>query len=283
MAFCRERKINCYSPSLSEALQFLLGLFNQGLSYSTLNTARSALSTIVTIDGGESFGSNHIVTRFMKGVFESRRPKPKYDKIWDVSVVLKHLSSLYPNEKLSLKDLTHKVLMLILLVSSQRGQSIHYLDLQHLNMDEDNYSFDVAEHIKTSTPRSPYTRIDIAAYEPDSTICPLSCLKAYINKTKDLRNDETKLFLSYVRPHKPVSRDTISRWTKETLRRCGIDTKVFTAHSTRSASVSKANEKDVPVHEIMAKAGWKSAETFRKYYNKPVIQGNRVASTILDQ
>ena len=49
----------------------------------------------------------------MKGVFESRRPKPKYDKIWDVSVVLKHLSSLYPNEKLSLKDLTHKLLMLI--------------------------------------------------------------------------------------------------------------------------------------------------------------------------
>ena len=41
------------------------------------------------IDGGRSFGSNHIVTRFMKGVFESRRPKPKYDKIWDVSVVFK--------------------------------------------------------------------------------------------------------------------------------------------------------------------------------------------------
>ena len=155
MAFCRESEINYYTPPLNDPLQFLSGLFRQGLSYSTLNTARSALSTIVTIDGGRSFGSNHIVTRFMKGVFESRRPKPKYDKIWDVSVVLKHLSSLYPNEKLSLKDLTHKVLMLILLVSSQRGQSIHYLDLQHLTMEEDNYFFDVAEHIKTSTPRSP--------------------------------------------------------------------------------------------------------------------------------
>ena len=33
-------------------------------------------------------------------------------------------------------------------------------------MEEDNYFFDIAEHIKTSTPRSPYTRIDIAAYEP---------------------------------------------------------------------------------------------------------------------
>ena len=76
---------------------------------------------------------------------------------------------------------------------------------------------------------------------------------------------------------------TISRWTEETLRLCGIVTEVFTANSTRSASVSKANEKDVPVHEIMAKAGWKSAEAFRKYYNKPVLQGNRLASAILDQ
>lgn len=283
MAFCRERKIDCYSPHLSDTLKFLTDLFNQGLSYSTINTARSALSTIVIIDGEKSFGSNHIVTRFMKGVFETRTPKPKYDKIWDVSVVLKHLSSLYPNEELSLKDLTHKALMLILLVSSQRGQSVHFLDLQHVTMEDDNYSFDLAEHIKTSTPRSPHTKIDISVYEPDSTICPLACLKAYINKTKNLRNSETKLFISYVRPHKPVSRDTISRWTKETLRICGIDTNVFTAHSTRSASVSKANEKDVPIHEIMANAGWKSAETFRKYYNKPVIQGNRLAPAILGQ
>ena len=139
---CHERQMNCYSPPLRDALQFLLGLFNQRLSYSTLNTARSALSTIVTVDKGGSFGSNHIVTRFMKGVFELHRPKPKYDKTLDVSMVSKHLSSLYPYETLSLKDLTHKVLMLILLVSSQRGQSIHYLDLQHLTMEENTYSFE---------------------------------------------------------------------------------------------------------------------------------------------
>jgi len=75
----------------------------------------------------------------------------------------------------------------------------------------------------------------------------------------------------------------ISRWTKETPKHCGDDTKVFAAHSIWSASVSKANEKDVPVHEIMAKAGWKSAETFRKYYNKPVIQENSLASAVLGQ
>lgn len=244
MTFCRERQINCYSPLLSDALQFLLGLFNQRLSYSTLDTARSALSTIVTIDGGESFGSNHIVTRFMKGVSESHRSRPKYDKIWDVSVVLKYLYSLHPNETLSLKDLTHKVLMLV--DTLPRSTASCYR--------EDTYSFDVVEHIKSSTPRSPLTKIDIAAYEPDNRICPLICLQAYIKQTKVLRNTESKLFISYVRPHKPVTTDTISRWTRKTLRLSRIDAKVFTAHSTRSVSVSKANEKDVPVHEIIAQA-----------------------------
>ena len=90
MAFCGERKI----APLNEALQFVVQLFNQGLNYSALNTALSAFSTIIITEGGESFGTYRVVTRFMKGVFESRRPKPKYTKIWDVGVVLKHLSTL---------------------------------------------------------------------------------------------------------------------------------------------------------------------------------------------
>ena len=258
-------------------------LFNQGLSYSTLNTARSALSPIIVLEGGECFGNNLIVARFMKGVFESRKPQPKYSTNWDVSIVLKQLSTLYPNDTLPLKELTHKVLMLSLLVSSQQGQSVHYLDLQHITTEEEKYTFDIVEHIKSSSPSNPHTRFVISRYEPDVTICPLACLKAYITNTKALRNDETKLFISYVRPHKHVSRDKISKWTKDTLKLCGVDTMVFAAHSTRSASVSKVKEKDVPVHKIMAKAGWKSTETFRKYYNKPVIQENALSSTVLSQ
>ena len=176
MAFCGERKIAYYSPPLNEALHFLVRLFNQGLSYSALNTARSALSAIIITEGGESFGTNCVVTRFMKGVFESRRPKPKYTKIWDVGVVLKHLSTLYPYDKLALKDLTYKVLMLILLVSSQRGQTVHSLDLKHLSVEEDKYIFDIDEHMTTSSPRNPNTRIEIARYEPDVSICPFTCL-----------------------------------------------------------------------------------------------------------
>ena len=113
-----------------------------------------------------------------------------------------------------MKDLTYKFLMLILLVSSQRGQTVHSLDLEHLCVEEDKYVFEIDEHMKTSSPRNPNTRIEIARYEPDVSISPFTCLKAYINITKFLCKDETKLFVTYDRPHNPVSRDTISRWTK---------------------------------------------------------------------
>ena len=58
LAFCSERKINHSFPKLGEALQFLMGLYNQGLSYSTINTARSASSLILIIEGPNPFGSH---------------------------------------------------------------------------------------------------------------------------------------------------------------------------------------------------------------------------------
>lgn len=88
LKFCGERKINCYSPQISQVLNFLAGLYDKQLSYSTLNTARSALSSILHVDTCRNFGSHPLTVRFMKGVFEKRPPHPRYNKIWDVSLVL---------------------------------------------------------------------------------------------------------------------------------------------------------------------------------------------------
>jgi len=88
------RKVNYRSPPISDALELLMGLYAQGLGYSTLNTAPSALSAILRICDCQNFGSHSLVVRFMKGVFETRKPKPKYDVIWDASKVLTYLSTL---------------------------------------------------------------------------------------------------------------------------------------------------------------------------------------------
>lgn len=73
----------------------------------------------------------------------------------------------------------------------------------------------------------------------------------------------------------------MSRSTKLTHTLCGIDTTVFSLHSTRAASASKGFAKAVPVREIIARAGWSSAQTFYKYYNKPIIDKGSATSVLL--
>ena len=96
-----------------------------------------------------------------------------------------------------------------------------------------------------------------------------------------MRGTERKLFVSFIQPHKGVSRDTISRWAKFGLESAGIDTSQFTAHSIRAATSSKAKERDLPLDVILATTGWVSAATFQKFYHKPIIQQPTLADTVL--
>ena len=48
----------------------------------------------------------------------------------------------------------------------------------------------------------------------------------------------------------------------------GINLDVYKAHSTRAASVSAAHRAQVPIQEILSKAGLSSTQTFGIYYDK---------------
>lgn len=122
--------------------------YNQGLSYSTINTARSAISSIITMDSGKHFGSHHLVIRFFKGIYELRKPQPKYSCIWDVSKVLNYLRTLHPPDTLSLKSLTLKLLMLLLLVTGQRGQAMYLLSLDGMTVNTTSCQLQLLDHIK---------------------------------------------------------------------------------------------------------------------------------------
>jgi len=51
----------------------------------------------------------------------------------------------------------------------------------------------------------------------------------------------------------------------------GIDAEVFKPHSTRAASTSKANSCQVPIDVILKATSGKGDCTFRKFYNKPIV------------
>ena len=103
---------------------------------------------------GSLIGSHPLVSRFMKGVFQSRPPCPIYLATWDVSVVLSHLRSLSPKEDLSFKDVTFKLMMLMGLVCAIRADTLHKLDLQFRVFKHDGISFKIPQltHRARETP-----------------------------------------------------------------------------------------------------------------------------------
>ncbi|CAB3986966.1 Hypothetical predicted protein [Paramuricea clavata] len=125
----------------------------------------------------------------MKGIYRSKPPRPTYQTTWDVQPVLTYLSSLGTANNLDLKTLSLKLLMLVALVSAQRGQSLHILDITLMKQDESLFEFLLPEHVKQS--RSGYTLPSIVLHTlpSDETLCVFNHMRAYINQTKPLKRE----------------------------------------------------------------------------------------------
>lgn len=263
-------------------LDFLVELFEGGASYSAINSARCALSAILPSSEGVSFGALPIVSKFLRGVYNTRPTKSRYSEIWDVKVMLVCLEKLDPPQTLSLLDLSMKLCMLIALVSANRGQAIHQLDTSNMVLGDAKVAFNFDKVQKHSKPGRTVQPLVLHAFPGNSKLCVLKTLRAYLERTQPFRQHST-LFLGTVKPHKPVSRDTIRRWMQLALGKAGISP-AFKPHSTRSASVSAA-KRGCTVQEILKQANWSADCTFRKFYDKPVSDraGAKFQAVVLSQ
>ena len=54
------------------------------------------------------------------------------------------------------------------------------------------------------------------------------------------------------------------------LQLAGVDTSQFKGHPTRGAAASAASRAKVPLEVILATANWSSADTFLRFYKKPL-------------
>lgn len=272
--FTGKRGVDPLSPPVGIVLDLLQELYDSGLGYSCINTARSALSTFLILENNVTIGAHPLVQRFIRGVFQARPALPRYTSMWDTSIVLRYLQTLHPLTDLSLKNLTYKLIMMCALVTGQRCQTIHLMSLKNMHMDEDkSYLFYIDQLVKQSAPGREQPVLTIPRFTLDEKLCVASTLEEYLSRTQDLRDGENQLFISVVRPYKKVSKETISRWIKEVMTLSGVDTTMFTPHSTRAASTSKVFNK-VPLQTIMKSASWRSDCVFNKFYNKPIARSS---------
>ena len=283
-AFALQKKIDPLHPSVSDVLQFLHIFRVNQLSYSTINTARSALSSYrmgYQFSGCHYTVVNHpFIVRYLKGVFNCCKPAPRYQETWNVKSILEYLELLHPLDKLYLKELTHKLAILLALTSGQRCQTLSFLRVDAMKKTPDYYLFYVWDHVKQDRPGNVLSSFYVRKY-PKEPLCIYCTLEHYLERTQLVRDyDNGHLLLSYIKPYRHIGASSIGRWIKTVLGASGVDTAKFKAHSTRSAAASKVSRL-IPTDDILKHIGWSRESTFQKFYNKPVIAGNSFAGAVL--
>ena len=265
----RGKSISFRTP-IHEFLTYLTELYHQGnLQYSAMNTARSAVSTVLVIDG-QPAGQHPLTRRFMRGIFNQKPALPRYNAVWDLNDVITHLRTLAPVNKLDLKQLSKKLLMLLLILSGQRAQTMHLLDVKNLTLSYSKAIFVIGDVTKTTAPGRHIEPLCFLAYAPDRRLCAVTVLKHYLERTLDIRGTETRLFLTLNKTNKAPSKDTLRRWAKDMLRDSGVNIDTFKPHSVRSAASSLAAKTNLSIDTIMRAAGWLQETTFSKYYKMPI-------------
>ena len=136
------------SPPLTLAVDFLAMLCDSGLSYSSVNTARSCLSSLLQLsDVNIPFGQLPVVKRFMKGVYELKPSFPRYKSIWDVSKVLNYLRTKPHVSEISLKELTLRLNFLLCILSGQRCQTIQLLRIDQMELADQRCTFSIMDKV----------------------------------------------------------------------------------------------------------------------------------------
>lgn len=233
------------------------------------------LSSVLPPVDNIQVGQHPYVIRLLKGIFNSRPPKTKLVPEWDLPVVLAKLqeSPFEPLRKAPLKFVTFKVVFLTAITTFRRCG-----DLQALRLGEGNISvqdrgvtFVRSGLAKQDRPSHYGSKIFVPSFKTNKKLDPKRALAIYLSRTEQFRTDESgkdelRLFLSYIKPHKPVSSQTIANWITETVKLCYSKNMKVRAHSTRAIGPSWALFKGATMSSIMKAADWSRQDTFTKFY-----------------
>ena len=285
-SWCDERSCDPVSCPVSEIVNFLAFLHGECYQSRSLNSFRSAISSVHDRVDGIEVGKHPMVARLLKGAFHARPPLPRYTATWDVQIVLQYLEGLGPSTTLSLKLLTYKLVMLLALTRPSRSADLASLYLNRRQYKPEGVVFLPASLAKQSRQGKQLVGFFFPKFPHNCELCPVSTLRCYEQLTEEFRSGESdyvdKLFLSLVKPHRPVTSCTIARWLREVLKCSGVDVNIFSAHSVRGASASAAAGAGVTTNDILKAADWSSESVFQKFYYRPTYD-SRYGQAVLSQ
>ena len=245
------------SPPLNLVLEFLASLHTKGKAYSTINVHRSMLSST-----------------------QIRDPKPRYESIWDPELVVRFVSGLGENSQLSINNLSLKTVTLIALASLLRVSEMASIITGSVVFSDSGVKFSLSKPRKAQ--HNGALQVLFIPHLQDVLCCPVCALESYVERTVNSRavSNSPHMFIALVSPFPEVSANTISRWIKCFIGSAGVDTSVFSAHSTRGAAASKAATSGLSINAILRAGCWAAESTFNRFYKRQSVSS--VAGAVLD-
>ena len=180
------------------------------------------------------------------------------------------------NYQLSEKNLTCKLTVLLALSSALRALSIQHLNINFMAKTKSCY-------YKFRKGKAPLA-VTYQEYTQVESLYDVRTLDEHIAQTEGWRSGEehSQLLLSFIYSHKPVVSSTISGWLETILIKLGVDTSTFKAHSTRSASPSKAGLQDASIETILKqdpgliRHSYQTKILFQRFYNKNIAEEGQI-------
>ena len=123
----------------------------------------------------------HFVIKFMKGVFNTRPPTRKFGFVWDVKILFDYFRELGDNENLKDDVLSHKILLLLVLLGGQRINTIFWFRTDELICNDLSATFAPSHVLKHSNENRKQDIFEYRAYH-DKKLCVIACLRAYLTR-----------------------------------------------------------------------------------------------------
>ena len=209
--YCQENNINPVTPNIT-VLDLLENLYDQGLAYSAINSAKSAISCIILVLLYTEISDHSLMSQYGKCVFNPRLPRPKLQFLWDVKIVFSYLEEKGLDNKLPVKILSQKLLILLILLGEQRMNTIFNFEGDNLFINTECAIFSLNKVLKHSEPGR---KLDQFTYRlfPQIELCIVDTLQEYLTYRK-LKVDWSikELFITFKAPYHEVSMVTLRTW-----------------------------------------------------------------------
>ena len=146
-------------------------MFEKGRAYSTINSAKCAIGTILHIPPYDSLNKHPLISKYMTSIFNLRPPKPKLSFVWVVDVLLRYFEQQGDNVLLSDVILTQKLIILLLLLGAHRLSTITLFSINIMVLNDLSVTFIPTEVLKHSRKGKPLDKFEYRAYDKDKTLC----------------------------------------------------------------------------------------------------------------